>query len=131
MSNPLKAFTRAFTPPGTGAFEAQLEQSQIDAQRVQQQLATAQEQQTAQLAKQTEALQEQTAIAKQSAADALDAQQKAARDAAAAATPAADSESARRASEARMRQLLAAVNPTSAPRFFGQPPIGYRALTGT
>lgn len=99
---------------------------------------TLQRQQQDELVRQTKALQdaaaaqqEQTQIAKDSAAAALAAQQDAVKRAKAAAVPAIDSESARAASDQRMRQLITASGGvTSGQRFFGAPPIGYRLLMG-
>lgn len=84
------------------------------------------------LATQTDILRQQADVSSKAAADALAAQQTALKQAQAAAVPLIDSESARRASEDRMRKLqsLDAFGVKADAQFTGAPPVGYRMLTG-
>ena len=105
---------RIFTPPGTGGAEAAAIQQQADQQKQQKQLADAT---AASSAAVSQALQKQT--------DAIEASRRAA-------LPVSDSESARAAAEDRLRRLTAgaAFSRTAGQAFFGEPPTGYRMLTG-
>lgn len=78
-------------------------------------------------------LAEQNKIAQDSAAAALEAQKDAQARATAASVPLADSESARLASEARMRKLIAANAPlvNAGKLKLGDAPVGYRMLSGS
>lgn len=100
-------FSRILTPPGTGGLQAQTE---IEAGK----------------------LKAQQDAAKAASDTALKAQQDALARAEAAAVPVADSESARRASEDRMRRLLSAgaFGVKAGQQFLGDAPIGYRNLMG-
>ena len=102
-----KAVSRAFTAPGTGGAEAALIQ-------------------------QSAALAEQQKRASDAAEKALKLQEAALKRAEAAAVPVADSESARRAAEDRIRRVTSAsaFASRSAQQFFGDAPIGFRMLMG-
>jgi hypothetical protein len=109
-----KAITRIFTPPGTGGAEAAQIQQQADLQNQQAQLSQA------------------TQKSSQAVADALAQQTAAIKESRKAALPVSDSASARAAAEDRLRKLFsgAAFSRVSGQQFFGEPPTGYRMLTG-
>jgi len=114
MCNIGKAFERIVTVPGTGGAEAAQIQQQGEQQKQTQLLAQQQQASTAAI---TEAMQAQT--------KAVEAARKAA-------LPVSDSASAREAAEERMRRLMsgASFSKTSGAQFFGEPPTGYKMLTG-
>ena len=109
-----KAFSRAFTAPGTGGQEA------------------AAIQQADELKKQQADLAKQTAASSQAVATAMTAQTEAIKRARNAALPTSDSELARAAAEDRMRKLFSqgSFSRVAGQQFFGEPPTGYRMLTG-
>lgn len=109
-----RAISRAFTPPGTGGAEA----AQIQARAAQQE--------------QNKLLAQANVVAKESSDAAIAMQQEAIKRASAASVPMADSESARRAMESRMRRLMIGAGAGSkGGKLLGAAPVGYAELMGT
>lgn len=128
IGNPVKTFVdRATTAPGSGGQAALLEQQRQQAAQEAADAAALVKQQADSSAAVTAQLTAQNDIASRS----LDLQKTAIANAAATAVPAADSESARLAGEARMRRLIAASGGASSGKnYLGAAPTGYRMLTG-
>jgi len=122
MSNPVKAITRALEP-ATNAIGRVFSPVEKAVNRAFTLPDMGQGATAATIEGQTAALREANAIAEKTAKDAN------ARLATAAVAP-EDSESARRAAEARMRRLQQTTGFTNGTQTFGAAPIGFRLLSG-